>query len=54
VTGCRVAQGSFVLETTATIKGTAQIIARAVVLVGEELSRYLECEGVRPAHFRRW
>ena len=37
-----------------TVEQKAQIIARAAGLAGDELTRYLERENVRFAHFKRW
>jgi transposase len=37
-----------------TVEQKARIIAQAAALAGDELSRYLENEGVRFTHFRRW
>ncbi len=39
---------------TWTVEQKARIIAHAAALAGDELRRYLVCEGVRLAHFRRW
>jgi transposase-like protein len=36
------------------VEQKARIIAQAAALAGDELSRYLEGEGVRFAHFKRW
>src|ERR1700722_11791974 len=37
-----------------TVEQKARIVAGAATLAGDELTRYLENEGVRLAHFRRW
>jgi DNA-binding phage protein len=37
-----------------TVEEKARILAQAAALAGDELCRYLEGEGVRIAHFRRW
>jgi len=42
------------IASTWTVEQKARIIAHAAALAGDELSRYLEGEGVRLAHFRRW
>src|ERR1700683_56235 len=39
---------------TWTVEEKVQILARAAALAGEELTRYLESEGVRLVHFNRW
>jgi len=39
---------------TWTVEQKARILARAAALAGDELTDYLESEGVRVAHFRRW
>lgn len=39
---------------TWTVEQKARILARAAALTGDELTQYLESEGVRLAHFRRW
>jgi transposase len=42
------------IVSTWTVEQKARIIAQAAALAGDELSRYLEGEGVRFAHFKRW
>jgi transposase len=42
------------IVSTWTVEQKARIIAQAASLAGSELTRYLDGEGVRPAHFRRW
>ena len=37
-----------------TVEQKARIIAQAAALAGDELSRYLEGEGVKFAHLKRW
>ena len=37
-----------------TVEQKARILAQAAALAGDELTRYLENEGVRLAHFKRW
>jgi transposase len=39
---------------TWTVEEKVQILARAAALAGDELTRYLESEGVRLVHFKRW
>jgi transposase len=36
------------------VEEKARIVAQAAPLDGDELTRYLESEGVRAAHFKRW
>jgi transposase len=47
------ASGNDILSTW-TVDQKARILARAATLTGDELTDYLESEGVRAAHFRRW
>jgi transposase len=42
------------IVSTWTVEQKARIIAQAAALAGDELTRYLEGEGVRLNHFRRW
>lgn len=42
------------IVSTWSVEEKARIIAQAAALEGNELTRYLESEGVRPSHFRRW
>lgn len=39
---------------TWTVEQKARIIAQASRLTGNELATYLDKEGVKPSHFRRW
>jgi transposase len=47
------ASGNAVVSTW-TVEQKARIIAQAAALAGDELTQYLEGEGVRSAHFKRW
>jgi transposase len=42
------------IVSTWTVEQKARILAHAAALAGDDLTRYLESEGVRLAHFRRW
>jgi transposase-like protein len=42
------------IVSTWTVEQKARIIAQAATLAGDELTRYLESEGVGVTHFRRW
>jgi transposase len=42
------------IVSTWTVEQKARIITQATALAGDDLTRYLESEGMRMSHFKRW